>query len=91
MSPVELTALESVKSILGLNDPFVPTRDTAVTGAPSLPFLSCTDHLEFQVQSERESSKKSVSWLSRLPGLVAPDMCYRVLRENCGGMGIFFF
>jgi hypothetical protein len=58
MSPVELATLESAKVILGLNNPFVPARDTAITGAPSLLFFSWTDHLEFQVQSGREPSKK---------------------------------
>lgn len=45
MSPVELAALESAEVILGLNNPFVPARDTAITGAPSLLFLSWTDLL----------------------------------------------
>jgi hypothetical protein len=91
MSPVELTPLESVEVILDLNNPFVPAKDTAITGTPSLLFLSWTDHLESQVQSGIERSKKGISWLSRLPGLVRLERCYRILRENCGGMGIFFF
>lgn len=66
---VRITLLESVEGILDLNNPFVPARDTAITGTPSLLFLSWTDHLEYQGQSGIERSKKVLASFHGYPVL----------------------
>ena len=90
MSPVELTPLESVEVILGLNNPFVPAKDTAITGTPSLLFVSWTDHLESQVQSGIELSKKGLSLAFTVARSCAAGEVLSDPARALWGMGIFF-